>query len=87
MLAWAIGFLGNMSYVTGNSTLTSLLSVWVIIFIMFRVLFEVVSLVENLAIISTESEQQSLARISKMLNKIVGIWQQQIEKKIDKYSI
>jgi hypothetical protein len=41
------------------------------IFITFRVIFEVVSLVENIAVISTSEEQTSLKWISNTLMRIV----------------
>lgn len=86
LLAWAIWFLGNMWYVTDSETLKGVLSWCVIIFIMFRVLFELISLIENLAIISSEQEKTTLKWIVSVLTRIVWIWQKQIDAKIDKYT-
>jgi len=87
LIAWGIAFMGNMSYVISNNWVTLFLSTWVIILIAYRTLFEVVSLVENIAIISTTQEKDTLKWISKILLKIVWIGQSQIEKKIDRYKI
>lgn len=87
LIGGGIFFLGNMSYVVESIYLAGVLSWFIMIFITFRVIFEVVSLVENIAVISTSEEQTSLKWISNTLMRIVWIGQKQIAKKIDKYSI
>jgi hypothetical protein len=71
LVAGGIFFLGNMAHVVGHDTITIVLSVLTMIFVMYRVLFEVVSLVENLALISSTQEKTTLAWISKILLKLV----------------
>jgi hypothetical protein len=71
LVSGGIFFLGNMSNVIGNDTITIVLSVLTMIFVGYRVLFEIVSLVENLALISSNQEKTTLAWISKILLKIV----------------
>jgi hypothetical protein len=71
LVAGGIFFLGNMSHVVGHDTITIVLSVLTMIFVGYRVLFEVISLVENLALISSAQEKTTLAWISKILLKLV----------------
>lgn len=86
LIAGAILFMGNMSYVVQNHTVTAFMSIWVMFLIAFRIIFEVVSLVENIAIISSTEEKKSLDWIDKTLLKIVWIGQSQIEEKIKRYT-
>ena len=87
LIAGSILFMGNMSHVVDNNSVTIAMSAWVMFLIAFRMLFEVVSLVENLAIISTTEERKSLDWIARILLKIVWIGQSQIEKKIERYTV
>jgi hypothetical protein len=86
LISWWIFLTGNMAYVVWHDWLTVFISAWVMLLIAFRVLFECISLVENLAIISSTNEKNSLHFISKILLKIVWIWQKQIEKKIERFN-
>ena len=51
------------------------------------IVFELVSVVENLAIVSDTRESEALKRISSILMKLVGIGRKKIEQKIDKYTL
>lgn len=86
LIAGAILFMGNMSYVVQNHTVTAFMSIWVMFLIAFRIIFEVVSLVENIAIISSTEEKKSLEWTANILLKIVWIGQSQIEEKIKRYT-
>lgn len=85
LIGGSIFFLGNMGYVIHNETVQITLSVLMMIFVLFRVMFEFISLVENLALISSKQEKTTLQWISKILLKIVWIWQSQIEKKLERF--
>lgn len=85
LVSWGIFFLANMAYVNDNNTVTIFLSAWVIILIMYRIIFEIISLVENLAIISSQEERATLTWISNILIKIVWIWQKKLDEKIERY--
>lgn len=52
-----------------------------------RIVFELVSVAENLAIMSDTRESEALTWISSILMKIVGIGRKKIEQKIEKYTL
>jgi len=86
LIGGSIFFLWNMSYVVHNETVQITLSMLMMIFVLFRVMFEFISLVENLALISSKQEKTTLQWISKILLKIVWIGQSQIEKKLERFT-
>jgi hypothetical protein len=86
LVSGGIFFMWNMWYVVDNNTLTAWLSILTMIMIAYRIIFELISLVENMAIISSTEEQKTLKRIVVILLKIVWIGQSQIEKKIERYT-
>lgn len=85
LLAGMIFFLGNMSYVISNEKITELASILVILTMWWALIKETISLLENFAVLSNERESKVLHWIVDMLLKIVGIWQNQLQKKVEKY--
>lgn len=87
LLSWIIAFVANMSYSIQHEPIQIALSIWIIIMLGARIVFELVSVVENLAIVSDTRESEALKRISSILMKLVGIGRKKIEQKIDKYTL
>lgn len=87
LLSWLIAFMANISYSIAQDAVQIAVSVAVIIMLGARIVFELVSVVENLAIVSDTRESEALKWISIMLMKLVGIGRKKIEQKIDKYTL
>lgn len=87
LLSWIIAFVANMSYAIQHEPIQIALSIWIIIMLGARIVFELVSVVENLAIVSDSREWEALKRVSSILMKLVGIGKKKIEQKIDKYTL
>lgn len=85
LLAAIIGFMANISFQVKSDTVTWLVSfvIWSIVTI--RAVFEVVSILENLAIISTKRESETLLLVIEWINRIIGIWKETINSKIKRY--
>lgn len=86
LLAWVIAFLANMSYAIDNEDIKLIISAIVLLIMVIRIAFELISVLENLAIISKGRESQMLNRIVNIMLKLVGIWQKKLEQKVDKYT-
>ena len=76
-----------MSYAIQHEPIQIALSIWIIIMLGARIVFELVSVVENLAIVSDSREWEALKRVSSILMKLVGIGKKKIEQEIDKYTL
>jgi len=87
LLSWIIAFVANISYAIQHEPIQIALSIWIIIMLGARIVFELVSVAENLAIISDKRESEALTWISSILMKIVGIGRKKLEQKIDKYTL
>ena len=87
LLSWIIAFVANMSYAIQHEPVQIALSIWIIIMLGARIVFELVSVAENLAIMSDKRESEALTWISSILMKIVGIGRKKIEQKIEKYTL
>lgn len=87
LLSWIIAFVANMSYAIQHEPIQIALSIWIIIMLGARIVFELVSVAENLAIMSDTRESEALTWISSILMKIVGIGRKKIEQKIEKYTL
>ena len=87
LLSWIIAFMANMSYAIQHEPIQIALSIWIIIMLGARIVFELVSVAENLAIMSDTRESEALTWISSILMKIVGIGRKKIEQKIEKYTL
>ena len=79
--------MANMSYAIQHEPIQIALSIWIIIMLGARIVFELVSVAENLAIMSDTRESEALTWISSILMKIVGIGRKKIEQKIEKYTL
>lgn len=79
--------MANISYSIAQDAVQIAVSVAVIIMLGARIVFELVSVVENLAVVSDTRESEALKWISGILMKLVGIGRKKIEQKIDKYSL
>lgn len=87
LLSWIIAFVANMSYAIQHEPIQIALSVGIIIMLGARIVFELVSVAENLAIISDTRESEALTWLSGILMKIVGIGRKKLEQKIEKYTL
>lgn len=92
LLSWIIAFVANMSYAIQHEPIQHepiqiALSIWIIIMLGARIVFELVSVIENLSIISDKRESEALTWLSGILMKLVGIGRKKIEQKIDKYTL
>lgn len=87
LLSWIIAFVANMSYAIQHEPIQIALSIWIIIMLGARIVFELVSVAENLAIMSDKRESEALTWISSILMKLVGIGRKKIEQKIEKYTL
>lgn len=79
--------MANISYSIAQDAVQIAVSGAIIIMLGARIVFELVSVVENLAVVSDTRESEALKWISGILMKLVGIGRKKIEQKIDKYSL
>lgn len=74
-----------LSWVVWNEVFTNTVSILLAWFFLLRIGYELVSILENLNIISDKNDQNFISFILKWLNKWIGLAQSKIDQKLERY--